>query len=260
MTMTDNTAVIDKGFGWIPSRPDPRDFKFSLCEPVAAAPLPPSVDLSGYLGPVLDQGRLGSCVANACSGALSALQKRQFGGEWPLSRLLLYYEGRKIENTIQSDSGLMVRDAFKVLSKVGAAHENLHPYDIAKFTKKPPAKAYTDARKHTAIRYEAVNVDPTSVRQAIAGGFVVVVGFSVLASFVTQQVAQTGVMPMPQPGEQVLGGHCVYLFGYDDGRQAFICRNSWSADWGMGGNFVMPYQFVSPQYMGDFWILTQESG
>ena len=34
---------------------------------------------------------------------------------------------------------------------LGACHERLWPYEIAKFAEKPPKGAFTDAAKHTAV-------------------------------------------------------------------------------------------------------------
>lgn len=39
-----------------------------------------------------------------------------------------------------------------------------------------------------------------------------VFGFTVYQSFESDQVAQTSHAPMPQPGEQVIGGHAVLAF------------------------------------------------
>lgn len=67
----------------------------------------------------------------------------------------------------------------------------------------------------------------------IAGGYPFVFGFTVYESFESEQVAQTGIVPMPAPGETVVGGHCVVAVGYDDSKRTFIIRNSWGTGWGL---------------------------
>jgi C1A family cysteine protease len=71
-----------------------------------------------------------------------------------------------------------------------------------------------------------------------------VFGLTVYESFESPQVAKTGVVPMPAPSEQTLGGHAVMAMGYDDGKQVFIVRNSWRPGWGLKGYFLMPYAYL----------------
>src|SRR5438034_464881 len=58
-----------RGLGWVPDLPDTRDFSFAA--PAAALKaLPPNIDLRNQCPKeVYDQGRLGSCTANAIAGA-----------------------------------------------------------------------------------------------------------------------------------------------------------------------------------------------
>ncbi|MGH3548000.1 MAG: hypothetical protein ACRDQU_07770 [Pseudonocardiaceae bacterium] len=43
----------------------------------------------------------------------------------------------------------------------------------------------------------------------------------------SDEVAHTGVVPMPAPDEHMLGGQAVLAVGYDDAEQRFKVRNSW---------------------------------
>ena len=81
-------------------------------------------------------------------------------------------------------------------------------------------------------------------------------GFSVYESFESQAVADTGTVPMPAPGEALLGGHAVLIVGYNDATHRFRVRNSWGPDWGDGGYFTMPYAYVTdPNLASDFWTV-----
>jgi C1A family cysteine protease len=82
-----------KRFGWIPDIPDARDH-LSVCPPV------------------LDQGQLGSCTANATASAHRFDQMKQ-GAEdiFAPSRLFIYFNERVMEHTTAEDSGAMIRDA-----------------------------------------------------------------------------------------------------------------------------------------------------
>jgi C1A family cysteine protease len=94
------------------------------------------------------------------------------------------------------------------------------------------------------------------MKNCLASGFPFTFGFSVYQSFETKEVAQTGIVPLPQPNETLLGGHCVVAVGYDDEKQLFKCRNSWGTDWGDKGYFYMPYQYMSnPNLVSDLWTI-----
>jgi C1A family cysteine protease len=43
----------------------------------------------------------------------------------------------------------------------------------------------------------------------------------------------------------MLGGHAVLAVGYDDKSKRLTVRNSWGSNWGKGGYFTMPYDYVS---------------
>jgi C1A family cysteine protease len=152
--------------------------------------------------------------------------------EFTTSRLFVYYNQRVIEGTVNSDSGAQIRDGFKVVAKDGDCPESEWPYDIAKVTDRPSARYYKDARKYRAVQYQRLVQNLNQMKGCLASGYPFVYGFTVYESFESQQVAQTGIFPMPAPGEQVLGGHAVLAVGYDDSQHRFIVRNSWGTAWG----------------------------
>jgi C1A family cysteine protease len=242
-----------QGYGWIPDLPDTRDLLFAP-PPEHAQGLPPSVDLRPKLPPVYDQGQLGSCTANAIAGAVEYNEMVESQGEAAPSRLFIYYGEREIEGTVGQDSGAQIRDGIKVVATIGAPPESDWPYDIAKFAEKPPQKAYDDAAKSKAIQY--LSVAPNYLKGALAVNFPVVIGFTVYSGFESPEVAKTGILNLPQRGEQVMGGHAVVVVGYDDSSQRFIVRNSWGSGWGQQGYFTMPYAYLlNPSLSSDFWTI-----
>ena len=94
------------------------------------------------------------------------------------------------------------------------------------------------------------------MKGCLASGYPFVFGFTVYESFESQQVAHDGHALMPQPNEQVLGGHAVLAVGYDDSNQWFIVRNSWGVNWGMQGYFTLPYAYLTLRSLSsDFWTI-----
>jgi C1A family cysteine protease len=217
---------------------------------------PKSVDLRSKCPPIYDQGQLGSCTGNGVAAVVEFDQRKQGIKEFIPSRLFIYYNERVIEGTVNQDSGAQIRDGIKVVATLGAPPEKDWPYDISKFADKPSAKAYSDAKKDVVKIYSRVAQNITQMEGCLADGFPFVFGFTVYDSFEGAQVAQTGVVPMPQPGENVVGGHCVVAVGYDSVKRVFIIRNSWGTKWGMKGYCTMPYEYlVSPQLASDFWTV-----
>jgi C1A family cysteine protease len=245
-----------KRYGWVPDLPDARDYMYAA--PVEMmAKLPSKVDLRPNCPPVYDQGQLGSCTGNAIAGAVQFdREKQKLKPDFVPSRLFIYYGERVIEGTVNSDAGAQIRDGIKVVAKQGVPPETDWPYDITKFADKPPPKAFTDALKDLAVSYSRVAQNLGQMKGCLASGFPFVFGFTVYDSFESQQVAQTGVVPMPASGESVLGGHAVVAVGFDDGQQRFIVRNSWGTGWGMQGYFTIPYAYLTDTGLAsDFWTI-----
>ena len=241
-------------YGWIPDLPDHRDFLFGARRPLATG-LPSSVDLRPLCPPVEDQGQLGSCTANALAGALEFLEDKDKVPFSDLSRLFIYYNERVIEHTVKTDSGAMLRDGIKALAAQGVCTEKKWPYVISRFAVKPSAACFTDGKAHRITSYERLET-LQDMRACLADGYPFVFGFTVYASFESAPVARTGMVPMPQPAEQTLGGHAVVAVGYHDDQERFIIRNSWGPGWGVKGYCFMPYDYLTNRSLSDdFWTI-----
>jgi C1A family cysteine protease len=228
---------FNKWYGWVPDLPDQRDFIYQVPK---AFRLPEKVDLRDKMGPIYDQGQLGSCTANAIAGAYQFEQIRNGLKSFIPSRLFVYYNERAIEGTIKEDAGAMIRDGIKSVAKIGVCPEKQWTYSdgATKVKRKPSAKCYTEAGNHQLLKYQRV-LGTSGIQQSLAAGFPVVAGFTVYDSFESDDVARTGNVPVPAAAEEALGGHAILIVGFENGR--WIVRNSWGADWGDKGYCYMPF-------------------
>lgn len=242
-------------YGYIPDIADFRDHIYAaLPEHIAA--LPSSVDLRAQCPPIEDQGQLGACTSFAVGAAIRFARKKQGLPDFVTSHLFLYYNSRAMEGTVNSDAGAAIRDVVKSANRQGDCPESEWPYDISQFMVRPPQQCYTDALKDRALRYQRVQQSPSQVKACLASGYPIVCGISVYQSFESDEVAQTGMVPIPQPAEQLLGGHAICVVGFDDATQKFTCRNSWSAQWGDQGYFYLDYQYLlNAGLASDFWVI-----
>ena len=240
-------------YGWKPDLWDQRDKLYKAVAPTIA--LPEKVDLSPWCTAVEDQGPIGSCTANALSGNIEFLNNmdKVFTPEENVSRLFVYYNERAIEGSIPYDSGAAIRDGIKTLNRQGWCDETLWPYIPNKFAVRPPFCCYIKATKNAIKEYTRLET-LNDMLTCLASGFPFVFGFTVYESFEGPQVAATGIVNMPQINERAVGGHAVLAVGYDQSIQRFLIRNSWGSNWGINGNFTMPFQYLE-ELADDFWTI-----
>lgn len=233
-------------YGWKQSKSHSAK-KYSLYH-IARAYRPSEVDLRPTCPPVYDQGQLGSCVGNGVAGIIQFIQP-----DFSPSRLFIYYNARNMEGTIDQDVGCEVHDAIQTVVNQGICSELEWVYDINKFAEKPNENCYLDAKKDIITDYfNLENID--DIKNCLASGFPVVFGATLYESFESEEVAKTGIVPMPESWEKVVGGHCQIICGFNDETQHFIVRNSWGSYWAILGYSLMPYNYIE-QYGSDFWTI-----
>jgi C1A family cysteine protease len=244
-----------KNLGWLPDKVDERDFIYKA----KASPqnFPAVVDHRKRYFRVWDQGDLGSCTAHAACAACMFLDV--YDQDMPVvlpSRLFVYYATRTLEGTKNTDSGATLRNTIKAIATWGYPPEAEWPYDIKKFSTRPPEETIAVATKERIKSYERLSRDLDQFREVINAGQPIILGFSVYSSIDGPNVRKTGYIPVPKPGEKRDGGHAVLVCGYDDTKQALIIRNSWGQGWGEEGYGYLPYAYVEdPKLSGDFWTV-----
>jgi C1A family cysteine protease len=199
----------------------------------------------------------GNCTGNAIAAAMEFDEMRQgTKGDFVPARLFIYYNERVAMGTVDKDSGGQIRDGIKSVVKLGAPNEKLWRYEEKMLKVKPTPMSYKQARRYKTVEYYRMMHNLDELKSCLAAGFPFVFGIKVYASFVGQQVANTGVVDMPKKGEKQAGLHAALACGYDDSSNRFIVRNSFGKDWGMDGYFTIPYAYLlDPKIAHDFWTL-----
>src|SRR5207244_7489793 len=162
-------------YGWKPSLPDHRDMQYAfIVPPNTLRNFPPSINLDPLVNlpmfdPAWDQGQLGACGPGAegellVFNQLPAKPKRLFHP----SRLFLYYTTRVLLGTVNEDSGVDNRTMLKACAKYGWCPESLWPYDISKFTIKPPTNCFSVALRRRITLYQAVAQDLNTMKGCLA--------------------------------------------------------------------------------------------
>lgn len=254
MTLVKSSA--GRRYGRKPDTLDARDLRMNTA-PVFRLPigsLPPVITLLPWLGPVKDQGDEGSCTGHAYSSHREFLARKYQAAGPILSPQFLYCQELIAEGSFPQDAGANSRTGCVILNQYGCCEEGIEPYVDGSLTK-PTQDQIFNAKKWIGGAYHRIG-HLADVLSCLNSGYCCTAGFVVYESFESDQVANTGIMPMPKPNEAVLGGHETLIVGHDIPNRRVLVQNSWGTSWGINGRFWMPFEFVSnPAYVSDLWML-----
>lgn len=205
---------------------------------------------------VYDQGRIGSCTANALGAAFQFEQIKQGIDDFIPSRLFVYYNTRTLESTVSSDAGATLRNTMKTMVTAGVCPEKMWKY-YRSWKKEPTKECYDVAMENQVMEYLRVTHSLDEIKLCLADGHPVAFGMMLYESFMSDDVTRHGYVPFPKLGrERGMGGHAVLAVGYDDSQKHLIVRNSWGDQWGDGGYFYLPYEYITtPNLTADFWTI-----
>jgi len=246
-------------YGALPQTTDLQDLSLFAMLSVNL-PIPPKTNNRIFMGPIKNQGNEGSCTAHATTSEEEFLQRKFKNNRVVLSQAFLYYLERQLEGTLgQGDCGAQVRTGVKAMNQFGCCTLPEMPYVAGDFNTPPTSAELQQALQYAKGPYHSIGLF-ADMKTCLASGYGFCLGFLVYSSFEGDDVANTGLMPVPDPtSEQLLGLHDVFVLDYDDtiqcpkatSRGALVAQNSWGSGWGDAGTFFMPFEVAANAQMVD---------
>jgi C1A family cysteine protease len=233
-------------------RADPPDWRDLVYESTLK-PRRDSVDLRPWASAVEEQGHLGSCTGQAVVGSYELLVNRNYAAQaTDLSRLFVYYNARLLEDVVNEDVGAYIRDAIKAVQQYGVCDERTWPYRINYFNITPTEASYQDAKKRNIKNYRRV-VGLPDILDVLNSDRPITFSLLVYSEFDRLEDSADYILRLPAADAEPLGGHAMCLVGYDLKRELVLARNSFGADWCMGGYCWLTFEYMRQATM-DNWV------
>jgi len=184
--------------------------------------------LSPYVETVYDQGTLNACWPVAMVQQIS-ISGAQYGVDYDLSWLQLYYEVRELQGERFEDNGTILKYGHQAAKEVGIVNESL-------FSNNPiywqawPATEYRNPEKVLSFNVLPKFNDWHITRDMIQGQ--IMQGKAVM-------LASSGLDFTD--GTRIDGGHAGLIVGFDDATQTYTYLNQYGNNWGIGGYKSIAY-------------------
>ena len=228
-----------------------------------------STDLRPFLSACHDQGRTGSCVANAVATAIETRMRVHANKKGhkdldkvpnftEISRMHLYYLARELGGRGQHriDEGTRISLACEASKRFGLVDERIWPFNPTKINDPPEwmvQRAALAAAPPTSAYYLIKSTGKDRVEDVITAlqeRHPVVFGTKVGGDWFSYDgEGKLGAESDPK------GGHAMVIVGYNETNDEFIVRNSWGSDWGNKGCAFVDSSVIASEASRDFWVV-----
>ena len=254
--------------------------------------LPEEVNHSVYINHIKNQLDIGACTGFSTTQAMEIRMNMESEAAYltlhpkasvtdklkaiqttytELSPQFLYQIERIADGDLRGDDGgSTLTQAVTQVCTYGVCSEKMDPYrnSLSAVSVKPTVAQYKDAVNHMELdqaKTLTVNQDALSIKTILSKGYPIVLGIQVYDSFESEEVAKTGIVPIPDTDqEQLQGGHAVPCIGYQynhtENTMMYLFANSWGTDWGTkstilggkksGGFFWLPEEYLTNAKLG----------
>lgn len=197
-----------------------------------------TIDLTGTLGPVRDQGARGTCLAFA----LSELHRHKHGVAGPLSPEYLYRAAAAMTPGWVPMGGLPVRSGLGAVAAPGQPEEVHCPYQPDEPTA-PPTLPPGSFRLFTSPGVQ-MGVSLAQVRATLQRDTPIGLVLKLTSTFF---LPRDGMVFFPAPLAATHAAHAVVAAGLGVDSllgECILIRNSWGDAWGHKGNAWVPATYV----------------
>ncbi|KAI9202338.1 uncharacterized protein BJ171DRAFT_569749 [Polychytrium aggregatum] len=202
---------------------------------VRAAMLPSSWDSrdKNWVSSIKDQGQCGSCVAFSSAATVESTFLSQTGNSIEVSTADIFF--CLAAGQAQCSTGWYPHAAAGAISQNGVVGADCFPYTAG--TGQDQQCNDGNCQRTGGISQASFgSVD--EIKQHIMTYGAVFTAFTVYSDFSN---CCTNNQVYMQRSNQQEGGHAVSIVGWDDNRQAWLCKNSWTTSWGTDGFFWIGY-------------------
>lgn len=210
--------------------------------------------------PCYNQLDIGSCVLNAVTGAANIVLANEGQKTTMLARLFLYWLCREVMGTLDQDSGTYTHLAVERFGNIGCCDESMWEYSDANLYLPPTPDTYPAASDNKATAWFNINAQGAArldqLEAALRSNHPVIYGSPVSSAIQNYQAGQILTIPA---ANDIIGGHSTVFTGvrYIDGQRVWRIRNSWSADYGDNGHFLIDDSWAAWPELDDLWVITR---